>query len=284
MPGVSSRTDRWNGPQTATKPTTHGKQNGSACDATGPSLLTILCCSNCQKDRPANNTALDASLSTWPGRNEGWVCQTRSGDLHQCQPQQVPNQCHGPPPATPPHTWPTTPAAPRLQQPQNTWHHRGPPNSPTGTTHSWFYVPLLLAATGRHAPHTLQQWANHPSAGHIWESPIATSPSHPMAATSPHLSHIASINRQPHTGQSQHCQHTCTQPAPDSRQGHKCIFHGRWNNLCKKTVTSPPRPRKHCFKLTWGNTSHLPQRHSPSSGANTPQPTPQHHSQARAQG
>ena len=107
MPGVSSRTDRWNRRQTTTKPTTHGKQNGSACDATGPSLLTILCCSNCQKDRPANNTALDASLSTWPGRNEDGfarpvraTCTSASPNKSQTNatdPRQQPRPTHGQP-------------------------------------------------------------------------------------------------------------------------------------------------------------------------------------------
>ena len=146
---------------------------------------------------------------------------------------------------------------------------------------------LCSIALGSHRParatHLATMGKSPFSRSHLGEShcnePI---PSHGSNFTTS-LSHCKHKPPTSHR-QSQHCQHACTQPAPNSRQGHKCIFHGRWNNLCKKTVTSPPRPRKHCFKLTWGNTSHLPQRHSPSSGANTPQPTPQHHSQARAQG
>ena len=128
----------------------------------------------------------------------------------------------------------------RPQQQQNNWHHRGPPNSPTGTTHSWLYAPLLLAATSRLAPETLQQWANHPSAEDTWERLVSA-----LQRANPipwqqlhHILLIARVPRQPYTGR---VSLTRRLQAAGAQQpaGRKCIFPGPWVNSCRKTGTSP---------------------------------------------
>ena len=75
-------------------------------------------------ERPACEQHGPRGLAVDLTREErGWVCQTRSGDLHQCQPQQVPNQCHGPRQQPRP-----THGQPRLQHPDFSSHKT------TGTT------------------------------------------------------------------------------------------------------------------------------------------------------
>ena len=101
-------------------------------------------------ERPACEQHGPRCLAVDLAREErGWVCQTRSGDLHQCQPQQVPNQCHGPPPATPPHTW--HPDFSSHKTPGTTEGHQTAPRAQP-TAGSMFHCSWQPQAGMRHTP------------------------------------------------------------------------------------------------------------------------------------
>ena len=119
-----------------------------------------------------STTCRPRCLVTDSTRNErGWVCVRHPGDFHTCTPQQVPNtpqpavlRDHAPEPSIP---------APNNPQWPTNWHHQGPPHQQPGSTNSWLYVPLLLAATGRLTPEAANQWANHESAAGRWAELVA---------------------------------------------------------------------------------------------------------------
>ena len=149
---------------------------------------------------------------------------------------------------------------------------------------------LCSIALGSHRPARATHFAtmgkppfsrSHLGASHLR---AATSPSHPMAATSPHLSHIARICRQPHTGRVSIASTPARSRRPTAGRGTSASSMGAGTIYARRWLRPRHGPGNIASSLLWGNTSHLPQRHSPSSGANTPQPTPQHYSHARAQG
>ena len=149
---------------------------------------------------------------------------------------------------------------------------------------------LCSIALGSHRPARATHFAtmgkspfsrSHLGASHLR---TATSPSHPMAATSPHLSHIARICRQPHTGRVSIASTPARSRRPTAGRGTSASSMGAGTIYARRWLRPRHGPGNIASSLLWGNTSHLPQRHSPSSGANTPQPTPQHYSHARTQG
>ena len=168
---------RCNATVTSENPLLHNVPDRPVCHQHGPRCLVI--------DRTRNE--------------RGWICVRHPGDFHTCTPQQVPNT---PQPAVlrdyAPE--PSIPAPNNPQRPTN-WHHQGPPHQLPGSTNSWLYVILLLAATGRLAPEAANQWANHESAAGRWAELVAA-----LQAAGPipwqqlhHLVHHPNTCGPPHT-------------------------------------------------------------------------------------
>ena len=92
------------------------------------------------------------------GSNErGWVCSTGyPPHFHSCQPTLLQEQGNQEPERPEPANGP--------------WTRQGPPDPHQNlpATHSWFYVPLLLAGARRLHPDAEHQWGQHDQAGNEW--------------------------------------------------------------------------------------------------------------------
>ena len=89
----------------------------------------------------------------------GWVCSTGyPPHFHSCQPTLLQEE--------------RSPEPERPEPDSGPWTRQGPPdphhNLPA--THSWFYVPLLLAGARRLHPDAENQWRHHAQAGHEWNN------------------------------------------------------------------------------------------------------------------
>ena len=207
-------------------------------------------------------------------RNErGWVCQNQSGDFFPCTPEQVPSPPSGlsrpncAPTSAPTTTTRTTAAITAgQQQQQSNWHHRGPPNRAPGPTHSWLYVPLLLAGTGRLAADAAHQWASHPPAANTWEQLVTTlQAAHPIPWQQ--LLHILC--------RVQRCAANLTPAelalprrlqAAGAQQPAGAQVHLPWA-LGQLISDDAQRPKRRCYKPTWANTLRPQQLHWHNAGA-----------------
>ena len=87
----------------------------------------------------------------------GWVCSTGyPPHFHSCQPTLLQEQGNQEPERPEPANGP--------------WTRQGPPDPHQNlpATHSWFYVPLLLAGARRLHPDAEHQWGQHDQAGNEW--------------------------------------------------------------------------------------------------------------------
>jgi hypothetical protein len=90
-----------------------------------------------------------------PNHTRWWACSHPSAT---CSPTPLPTQ-----PGS------VQPTASTLPAPIN-WTHQGPPEGrhTVHPTHSWFYVPLLLAGTNRLQPEATAAWQQTPNTGQAW--------------------------------------------------------------------------------------------------------------------
>ena len=140
--------------------------------------------------------------TTWPAHfARGYATQHQGVDL-QPLPSRMPSAANTHPagcPAQPIHTQPARAhmAPQQLRDPHSRpWTQRGPPDehSCSHPTFSWFYVPLLLAATNRLEPQAAEAWHQTPAAGNPWRrlvEHLQKSTPRPLATTAPRVDNIA---------------------------------------------------------------------------------------------
>ena len=139
----------WSGPPPWTKPHANGKQNGYASGAIAKSPRNTRACNTQGRCHSAASTGQDNwVLTTAPTNEVGCAVQATRHTFYSCQPTLLQEQGHQEPERPEPADGP--------------WTRQGPP------THSWFYVPLLLAGARRLHPDAEHQWGQHDQAGNEW--------------------------------------------------------------------------------------------------------------------